>query len=58
MDALDERLKDTLAEWDSQDDLEVIEPPLLAKFRALFREYLTSAGDIAAILPWKFERAA
>ena len=58
LDALDERLADTLVEWRCQDDLDVIEPPLLAKFGALFREYLTSAGDMAAILPWKFERAA
>jgi hypothetical protein len=58
LDALGQRLVDTLIEWDCQEDLDVIEQPLQAKFTALFREYLTDADDIAAVLPWKFERAA
>jgi hypothetical protein len=58
MDALDERLKDALVGWDCQDDLAVVEPALLAKLTDLFRAYLAGADEIAAILPWKFERAA
>ena len=48
---------DTLVDWDFQEDLDVIEPSLQAKFAALFREFLTDADDIAKILPWKFEQA-
>ena len=56
LDALDERLKDGLVSWDCQEDLDVVEPPLQAKFTALFREYLSSAKDVAAVLPGKFKR--
>jgi hypothetical protein len=57
MDALDTRLQGLLAEWDSQEDLDVIESPLATKFEALFLEYLTDAEDIKAVLPWKFQKA-
>jgi hypothetical protein len=53
-DPLDRRLVDALHDWDEQDDLDVVELPLQAKFRELFREYRTNADDIIAILPWKF----
>jgi len=58
MDPLGRRLQDTLVEWDCQDDLDVIEAPLKAKFMALFQEYLVNAYDLAAVLPWKFGKAA
>jgi hypothetical protein len=54
-DPLDERLTDTLVEWDFQDDLSVIEPPLREKFEALFREYMTDKQDVAKVLPWRQE---
>ena len=57
-DALDERLADALVEWDCQEDLSVIEPPLRAKFEALFREYSADAQDVAAVLQWRHENAA
>lgn len=52
-DALDEQLRDTLVEWDCQEDLDVIELPLRVKFEALFQEYLADAHDVAAVLSWK-----
>jgi hypothetical protein len=57
-DALDERLADALVEWDCQEDLSVVEPPLRAKFEALFREYSADAQDVAAVLQWRHENAA
>ncbi|MCO5051816.1 MAG: hypothetical protein M9920_05890 [Verrucomicrobiae bacterium] len=52
-DPLDERLADTLVCWDHQENLDVIEPPLRARFEALFREYLTDIQEVAAVLPWR-----
>jgi hypothetical protein len=54
-DALDTQLVDALVDWDFQDDGTVIERPLRARFNALFREYLTDAQDVAAVLAWKSE---
>jgi hypothetical protein len=48
-DTLDERLADALVDWDFQEDLSVIEPPLRARFEALFREYLADAQEVAAL---------
>ncbi|HXR08645.1 MAG TPA: hypothetical protein VN765_15015 [Candidatus Acidoferrum sp.] len=56
-DPLDRQLVDALCDWDQQDDLDVIEPPLRARLTELFREYLANADDIAAILPWKLAKA-
>ncbi len=57
-DPLARRLVGALADWDQQDNLGVIDPSLQSKLKALFREYLTNTDDIAAILPWKFEKTA
>ena len=57
-DSLDERLRDALVEWDQQEDLDVIEPSLQAKFEVLFREYLPDAQKISAILHLKHEAVA
>jgi hypothetical protein len=57
-DPLGRRLVDALYDWDEQDDLDVIEPLLQAKFTALFQQYLKNTDDIVAILPWKFAKAA
>jgi hypothetical protein len=58
LDADGEHLVDALVELDCQEDPDVIEPPLLAKFESLFREFLTDANDVASVLPWKFKKAA
>jgi hypothetical protein len=54
LDGLEDRLHGALVDWDCQDDLDVIEPPLQDKLTALFREYLMNADGIAEIVPWKF----
>jgi hypothetical protein len=58
LDYLDERLKESLVEWDSQENLDVIEPSLQRKFLAMFREYLSDANEVAAVLPWILKKAA
>jgi hypothetical protein len=58
LDEVGERLAGALIRWDCQEDLDVIEPSLQAKFEALFREYLRDASDIAAVIPQKLQRRA
>ena len=57
-DTLEERLADALVDWDFQEDLSVIEPPLRARFEALFQEYLADAQEVAALLPSRHENVA
>ncbi len=54
-DTLDESLADALVDWDSQEDLSVIEPPLRARFEVLFREYLADSQEVATLLPPRHE---
>lgn len=56
LDAVGERLANTLVEWDFQEDLDVIAPPLRAKFEAIFRDYLRNAHEISAVIPWRLQR--
>jgi len=49
----DELLSDLLMEWDCQDDLERIEPPLQEKFEARFCRIVATARDLAALLQWE-----
>jgi hypothetical protein len=51
-----EGLVDALVEWDSQEDLDAVGPALKARFERLFEEALQGAGEIAEVLPWKFQR--
>jgi hypothetical protein len=57
-DPLDEQLRDALVDWDFQEDLDVIEPSLRARFEALFREYLADAHEISTVLHWNHEAVA
>jgi hypothetical protein len=57
-DSLDERLRSALITWNFQEDLDVIEPQLHARFEMLFREYLADAHEVSAILHWKNEAVA
>jgi hypothetical protein len=56
--SLDKSLIDALIEWDSQDDLDVIEPALHAKFERLFRDYLTDAQLVSKVLRLGHEAVA
>ncbi|MEY4200695.1 MAG: hypothetical protein RLZZ265_2435 [Verrucomicrobiota bacterium] len=57
LDELDKRLVEALVDWDFQEDLDVIEPSLQVRLAALFREYLTDAQEMAAVLGPKFRKA-
>jgi hypothetical protein len=54
-DAVAEALAGALITWDCQENLDVIEPSLQARFEALSPEYLRDAHDIAAVIPWKLQ---
>jgi hypothetical protein len=49
-DALDDRLISALISWDCQENLDVIEPTLQARFESLFREYLVDGDEVSRIL--------
>ena len=57
LDERDKRLVEALVDWDFQEDLDVIEPSLQVRLAALFREYLTDAQEMAAVLGPKFRKA-
>jgi|GEM_PF-5749056 len=56
-DSSDQRLADALVEWDCL-ELDVIAPPLLARFETLFRSYLADAHEVSSLLHLKHEAVA
>jgi len=55
---LDEQLVDALVYWECHDDLDVFDEPLHDKLAEIFREYLSDADEVAAVLPWRLENNA
>jgi len=58
LDADGELLVDALVDWDCQEETSEIGPPLQARLELLFREFLSDADDVKAVLPWKFKKTA
>lgn len=49
---IEEPLYEVLVSWDSQEDLDVLEPGLLARLEAALREFLPGAAEIEPFLPY------
>lgn len=53
LDPLEEKLAQALVYWDCEDNPDVINPILDARFADLFVEYMSDSENIAALSPWK-----
>jgi hypothetical protein len=49
---IEEPLHKVLVSWDSQEDLDVLDPGLLARLAAALREFLRGAGEMQPFLPY------
>lgn len=50
--SIEEPLHDALVEWDSQEDLDVLQPELRSRLETTIRQFLTSAADIGQLVPY------